>query len=488
MKSKLEMINKAAKTQLTEMLSAMSRAGNADMARRIDAMRFELNRQSDVGSMDVVNIDARIFKYVRELESDIVQGSYRVAEIRLGKLTEIIAKRAALCSTMSGTDLMTKAEQNARKKAIKLLEKSAAKNGFDLNAVSVPVGELYTDSDVYDIMIAQLQDDNERIERELAEMKERQYANPNDAFLQSQITNLQVKLSGMQQKMRIMCDESNRSVYISAMQSVTDADKLAIANRRMSEEQFKTVQTNYAETMQRRNAETQGVMGDIGRFIENGSNAAIGASAEIYDGATSSAIFQSGNVASEKSCAKLYADINPIVRALERSRGIYASKLDELDKKSQSIAKELRSMLAKRKDMSAEDRLVFDGKIDSLRSERLSVMTAIEKYRQVQAINDDKMKLAKDLQQQMEINKVEAETSRLAGSLVQDWEQIAMELNKYVRSGNAELERMADANAVASSEEIEFRSATGTRGANAKIIENDDDKYAELERELGMSD
>ena len=84
MKSKLEMINKAAKTQLTEMLSAMSRAGNADMARRIDAMRFELNRQSDVGSMDVVNIDARIFKYVRELESDIVQGSYRVAEIRLG--------------------------------------------------------------------------------------------------------------------------------------------------------------------------------------------------------------------------------------------------------------------------------------------------------------------------------------------------------------------------------------------------------------------
>lgn len=478
---KFEAINNAAKMQLTEKLAAISALGNVEFIRKLEAVRNDLNRQSAVESKDVLDIDARLFKYLTELEKDIRQGSYRVADIRLKKIALLMTERGSLCSASGSSVLMTKADAKARAKAMKLMVKSAQKGGFDLNSESVSITELYSDGDLYEIMTAQMQDECERIKQEIADYENKMFAAPGDMFVKSKLDNARLALSGIQQKMKIVCDESQRNNYIAAMQSVNEADKAAIAARSVSDEQLKAVQAGYNEVMRRRENDSARLGSDINSFINNGEGFVSG-SVSVQDfGAAKSAVR-----ASTQSFSQLYSSIDTTVRALERNRDIYAAKLDEWGKKLKTVDKELLSLLEKRKDMTASERLILDGKIDSLNSERNSIVTSIKKYRQIQAVNDDRTKLAKDLQQQMEINKVEAEAGRLSGAEFQDWEQVALDLNKYVRSGNEELERMADANAVASSEDIDMHSATGTRLADTETIDSDDNKYARLERELGM--
>lgn len=471
---KISKLNSNQKQLILERLIPLSRSAyvNADTARSLESIRLELNNQPNTDSPEVFEIGTKIFKYVNELGNDITEKSYRVADIRINKITQLLAILRTKCSGTESSQLMPKNELKERKKTLNKMLKDLKKKKQDIDSIPVPISNLYSDEEFYIVLVAQLQDQFDILSSEIAELSEKLYAAPSDKFIETKLKGKQIKLSSIQQNLQIMSDESNRANYVEAMKSVTEADKIAIANRTVSAEQLKNVQAEYNNVIRRRSEEKESYVDDISNFIDNGNVVMAGGTAQA--------------VTPAQQFSKLYSDIGPTVKALTRNVETFSNKISELDEKLKSVDRALYSALEKRKNLAPSQRLTFDGEIDNLNSERNSIVTAIKKYRQAQAVNRDKLTIATDLQNQMEIKKVEAEAGRLAGSIIQDWESAAMELKQYTSDKNEELERMADVNAVATSEEIQMNSATGTRWSDTMVIENDDDKYEVLERELGM--
>ena len=182
------------------------------------------------------------------------------------------------------------------------------------------------------------------------------------------------------------------------------------------------------------------------------------------------------------------ADIARMNSILEQSQEQYNEKLEEASAELASYDSALRPLLQKRQTASPSECLVLDGKIDQLNAKRNKVAHTVKRLRNAIAQLDEQLTLMGKVEFQQDLESMKDRIQQLTGGRYADVEGLSMYLKDSIAKENSELENLGVSNAVIDSEEINMNSYSGANSSVADMSnEKDEDKYAALERELGVA-
>lgn len=523
-KKKWENLNAQSKREFLSILERyVQRTNDNNVAAKLESAKGVLNEQGSSSSKEVVKLDIKIRQYLADLGKDIAAGSSGVV---LSKLDTIIAKlreRAPYC--MDNTSRMTKEDLKKQEEAEKLRARLAKKDA------SLSQEELYTPEQLIGFMLQEASDRLSALEKRRDEVFDILNARPKDSLALSEWNELKIKIKTAQQRVQMLSDERYRATLTQSMQSLTAEQKKLIAMRQVSDEQFDLLTRDYNKMLERQGEDKARTKQAAEDFL-NGGNAVHGTAQDPVQGTVSSAMDDPDFIemqrerggqaaaaparAAHSSSASAMDDpdflrmrqekmgasapdpgsssleetlecIDDIVLSLRKCEVLYGKKLEHSKYELQDLDMQLKQLLEKRRKATASDCLVLDGEIDRLYAERQNVKNAISRYRQEQAINTEKLTLATQLKTQRDLNAIRSRVRDIIGDRFANLEDYAMALRDSVQKGNEELERIGTVNAVANGVDIRTGTMTGREAqASAEFETKDEDKYAALERELGI--
>jgi hypothetical protein len=182
------------------------------------------------------------------------------------------------------------------------------------------------------------------------------------------------------------------------------------------------------------------------------------------------------------------ADINKMLSILQQSQDQYNDKLTQAESELKSYDMALRSKLTKRQSATPSECRILDGEIDQLKAKRATLVRTIQVWQNQAAQLSEQIAMMSKVEVQQDLEAMKNRIQQISGGRYADIEGLSMYLKDASIKENEELERVAVANAVADSEEIATRTMTGNNSDYMDTLNvKDEDKYAALERELGLA-
>lgn len=460
--------------------------GNAELATQLQNARNSLNNMGESHS-SLIQYDASIIRYLSQIAADISNQSYRVAQIRMDLVTKLISERKT--QTMSGPGtLAAKSELRAARLADKQLKKYEKKNPIEV-AQALTVDDLYNAEDMYAIQVASLQDALDKCSNDMKTLQTKFRANPRDNALANRINVLAQKMQGLQEQQSLYMDENVRNAYIQSMKNAPATNKQILAERPNSPEAEKLIMQEYDVFKQNRGNDAvlehmKNSQQGASQSFSAGTNVGAGASIGGFSAAPGFGAASANSIIDEVMREAEIEESKKKVKDLERAIEKIQDDMDTVNDDRNDVIRELKPLLERRKTATIADRQALDAKIDSLNSRLGSFTNKLKRLEQQQAEYNDKLSVLRDSLQQSEIN---AQSEKLVGNI--DVSDIAMRVNEETKRKNAELESAHDAVAVAQAEDIITGSMSGTNSANSNVdATHGDDKYADLEALLGLSE
>ena len=187
------------------------------------------------------------------------------------------------------------------------------------------------------------------------------------------------------------------------------------------------------------------------------------------------------------SSAAMAQDINKTKQSIQQSMDAYNDKMDDLSDDLADLNAQLKPLLLKRKNATPSECTILDGQIDQLNAKRNSVQYTIKRTRQALATLQEQMSLMDRLSTQQDLDATNAKIQQMTGGRFSDFEGLAMFLKDSVSRSNEQLEEIGTASMVADSEEINMNTFSGSSAVFSDTMGNkDEDRYADLERDLGL--
>lgn len=530
-KKKWENINAHSKREFLSILESYVQRASSQVIAKLESAKGILNEQGSSSSKELVKLDAEIRQQLLGLSEEITAGQDSAALIKLDDIIEKLHARAPHC--MDNSSFMTERD---RKKA----EKAETARRHVLGKSGVPTEDkLYSPDRLIEIMVAKANDQLKALKEEKDKLFSQLEADPEDRALLFNWDTIKLRIESKEQQLDMLQDAGYRAVLTDCVRKLTEEQKKLITTRGVTDEQFDLLMQDYGKMVEKQNADRARTEEAANAFYAGGQKQAAAAPAaqaatsrrsalddpeftamrEKKAGAASAAqaAAPSAQAAPSRRSAlddpafremqkKKYGSaaaapapaggdlaetlecIDDIIFSLRKSEKIYSAKIDQSQLELQDLDMQLKNLLLRRREATASDCLVLDGEIDSLYAKRKAVMNTISRFRQAKAINIEKEGIASQIKTQRDLQAINARAREMMGTGFANLEEYAMALRDAVQKGNEELERVGTANAVASGVDINMSTMSGRDAqASGEFEVKDEDKYRELEKELGIA-
>lgn len=464
-------INEYNRSKILQKIAELStNCSNSDLRAQLSAIRDNINSHMASSSPEVFMWDAKILRYLAAIQNDIQLHGWHVAEIRMESVMLALNMRSEH-GTGANDILLTRKDRKIQKRAEKELNTWYKKNSLDEAAASFTVDDLYQTNDLYRMQIAGLQDAILRDNEKIASLNKKLERNPYDRFILSEMDNVQEHINGIQDLLDAYGDERLSKTYLQNIGTYNSTKKQLIADRPYSEEATRVLFDEYNHLK-----ESKPVLPSDGR-----GRSTYGGSNRVENSSVGANPY-----AQQAKLKRELAEIKQAVTKLEQNEENFRQKLEDYAFELREVDAELKALLEKRRGLSSSQRLTFDGEIDSLNAKRNRILQSAKRINQARSINTDKLSLIASKKQQLEL----AESGELSGLNIGDFdfEQIALELRDAAEKGNEELEKIGTAYIVGNSVDIRSGAMSGTNQVDSESVgEFGDSKYADLEKELGLT-
>ena len=469
---------------------------NMALGSRLSAVYDAINNHSASPSPKMISYDAPILRYLQALHNDIIAKSYRVAAIRLEIIETIVGERSA-AEGSSGNPYASGKELRIIARSEKELDKWYKDN---MNKVisTFSIDELYKPEEIYRINIAGRQDLIDSETAKLEKLKAQLEQNPFDNSVISDMQITEEQINGLKEQISVFMNERMRDVYLQSLGNATATQKQLIVERSYSDEQAQIVMQEYKDfkkkvgqdpvlqfMLENRGGTTGAAnMGAVNQTSASSVNSIGMGGPQVMPGVSDNIAKLQQDAIERKNKQKELDDLKNSVRLLERNEERFQMALEVKDLEMREVDAQLAKLLGIRKTLTASQRLTTDGTIDSLNAKRNRIVNSINQINQARSINTEKLSLVSNKVGLMDVLSTGVVTDAVADY---DFEQMAIELKEAAERGNAELDRLGTAYLVSTSTEFRSGAMSGTNQVHSESLNGlDDDKYAELEKLLGI--
>ena len=497
-KKKIQKENEALKNRVTSLMATMmSQAGsNALITQKLKGLQDALSQQADSDKKEAFELLQKTGACLQKANELIVTGKYSQAGTYLDKSLEFVKQRAAHCG-------MTVMQVGTN--------------------VKVDFGDIEIEESNVEKLTRQLDEaqDAFNLVKEKVEILQKQIAkNPMDFASKAKLQQTNIEFKTIENKMINASNALTKELVRLGRKEEAEQIKENIQNQTVSDAQndiYKDVISEHAQDVQddmddigsyvNATAPSLGMQNDVSANLNSAFGANVGnssmASAAFGGTASAPTTFMGMNIgatATYGAGANPYggggnnsplgskADIARMNSILEQSQEQYDEKLKEASAELSNYDRILRPLLQKRQTASPSECLVLDGKIDQINAKRNKVAHTIKRLRNAIAQLDEQLTLMGRVEFQQDLEAMKGRIQQLTGGKYADIEGLSMYLKDSIAKENAELENLGVSNAVIDSEEINMNSYSGANSSVADMSNvKDEDKYAALERELGLS-
>ncbi len=379
-------------------------------------------------------------------------------------------------------------------------------------------GEIPSD-EIYKRMMAALQDQRRKMEGESKAKQRLLDHDSEDIIARSDLEVLRIRIANTKERIELFANERNRTAVVKAIDGLNKDFKQALAYQNTTDEEFELAlnQLNSLRTELKKRSR----MADDGtdEIIHGGetTHTAIQTSPRVYSSQTTASTYASrvsqqpvrttetaptmhsplnittpysgqkssvGEMSNEE-LEEAYAAAEGAIESLRSEKATIQEKMNHLQEQINKGSAALRELLTQRKQLPELSRLVLDMNIDDLNMQVTSCVAALKRF----ANEFAQLNQIEDVARKAYTERNVAELRNLynfANSFTSRIESVAMDIGTRIKEANEQLDHYATVAKVASQEEI----MTRPYGEDTTIVEkeniSDDDKYAALEKKLGM--
>lgn len=181
-------------------------------------------------------------------------------------------------------------------------------------------------------------------------------------------------------------------------------------------------------------------------------------------------------------------EIDDQIKTLKKKCNEMISKIDKAEVKLVDLDDELRNLLEDRKQASASERIGLDAKIDRVLTERENYQMQMKAYRQQHQKLSNYENMLSQLKNTQEIDKINRELDALTGTM-EDLDNITEQIYSSRERANASHKEVLEHKEMLNGALSEFDDSEKQNAEREKFSmdeEIDDNKYAEVEKELMM--
>ena len=501
------------KNIINTIASAATMCNDAKVVAGLNDIRAELQSHGQSDDKEVIKLDAQLNMLITQISQCIAKQQFSSAISLITKAKGIAVERRGHC-LLGGTK--TKAEMKEEAKAKKQQEKML--KGMEDVFEKTRLEELQEKQNA-------AQDELNKKQKELQDLYVRAQKNPNDYSIITQAQVVSDTIESLKGKISKLNAEIQRERVTTQIHTDVVENNNIIEGRTISDEQYQTdiedlnnqnIQT--AETMSNIEAGRQALKQGSNTYTNNPfanmntnanpfanmnagttnnpfanmetnanpfANMNTGANANPFATNTQAqANSPFGNVGSRE----MANDIQKTLREIEKGEERFNDMLDDCNDELKDLDMELIPLLKKRKTANASECLVLDGQIDQLNAKRNNIQHKIKRTRSALAKLTEQRSLIEKLSVQQDIAQTNAQINSITNGKFANLDDLAMYLRSEIEKSNEELEEVGTYNVVVDDAEININRLSGNSEVQVEGEVKDEERYAALEAELGMTE
>jgi len=476
-KKKLDAKSEMRKTLILNAIDNIMHSTDYSVTSELRGIYTEIKSHPNSLSNEIVYLDAKILSYLNEIENDVASKSNEVAAIRIKCLDNAVRLRGKV-SKGTSVSLMTAEEIKIRKATEKEIAKISKKKGYlNLEEINLKVGDKYTDNELFDIYLASMQDEVNKIRGELSEVEGKYAANPENQSLAIKQRTLRINLKAAEENLVNYGAESERETYLKALGKLNETQKERISKRTYSDAEAEVIKKEYVELKRKQASDP------IGEDIENFLSGTLGSDTAASFGVATDSGATSAKNPSKDEIVRQYNNIGNVLNSLKNTREKFQERIRELSQSMDENGKEALSLIELRKGYTAAQCKSIDPQIRSLKSEYVRMGNSIKQYEQQIIDLDNKISQANDMLERVNMHKTDSVGSNIGGKI--DWEKLATDLRDLTIQANETLDNSNTAYSVSTSVDINVESASSVGQLNAGITgEKNENEFSDFEAEL----
>ena len=496
-KNDMTKINETSKQQIISQLTTIMRNSRGEATAMLKDIQLEMQSHGASDSIEVAKRDALITKLLGEINAAVVKGQDALVVTKLRQVKTAVAERKINCT---GGGQLTKADAKAAKEQAKLAKK-LEKQGIKVEQ---------TRSESLEETIANETAKLADLQKTMEDLKARYQKNPNDRSIISQANTIKMQIQATKERINSYEVELQRENLTTSMQQTVEDNANLVQGRTVSDDQIEVLGASMDEANAARKQTMEQTQANMARFGQLNAFGNMGNPFEDSDSVSfanpfaddEGAVFGTGSTsqgtqqrqtqygsfnAGEMGTQAMSQDIAKTKQSIEQAMDAYNDKMDDLSDDLADLNAQLKPLLLKRKNATPSECIILDGQIDQLNAKRNSVQYTIKRTRQALATLQEQMSLMDRLSTQQDLDATNAKIQQMTGGRFADFEGLAMFLKDSVAKSNEQLEEIGTASMVADSEEINMNTFSGSSAVFSDTMGNkDEDRYADLERDLGL--
>ncbi len=498
-KSKLKKINEANKNIVLSMIQSDLRScENDDFRQKLYDLSSNIKNQSVGASAESFECFAKIYKYLLDIGSDLSKKYYRVADIRLGKLKTIVSDLGRLAAA-GDTSYLKKGDRKYEELAKKKMEKYMKKDAFEDVVANFKPEDLYTENEKIKLEQNALQDACDLEQRKYEALQAALEKNPYDQTIIADMQVCEQNIRSYTERLNTFGKERvHSSIENSLEKNKQDRERLISERTRSSDEtkmlinDYKNVKRDY-DNVTLTPEKLEEMLGDEGEETDvSKGTASRGAGAAHAAASAGSGSFLEGyeptgnpavdKIRQEHFLKKQHERLKEAIKQADRDVDRLQDKVQECDEELKEIDGELTPLLEERRGLSPTRRLALDSRIDVLYAKRNGKIREMKELNQRISI----LTSQRGVFTEMERKQTRKEQEKAGVFTLEEIRAMAQEVDKMVKDYNQQLEDANDAYIVAHSTDIEWGTAGGISQTESASDYSNDEKYFELEKELGL--
>lgn len=494
------------------LISKSIKLHNDKLSKTLSSIRSELNSLSPTASGKLLEIYYKTIRYLADLQKDLDQGFLSVADLRIEHVNSELSGIKNICDTAQSafaTKRTSKIDKQLEKEFKKLDEKYL-KTSADESINGINIEELYSDDDLFSIIIWQKQDEINKFDEKLQKLRERRgdELKNKEALLSeiSEVEDLKKTAKTILEKFAAVRKKGSVATF---MKSVGEATKKAMSMAGISDNDLQVLFDSYQNEMDDfqksediTNDIRSKVMGDSSGMKSGtafNSNPMGGKSSNFVN---SSNVGNARNVApatmqvySEDALLEMRDEVRINLKFYQKQRDKFQEKYDAANADLIAAKEQLLPLVVRLGELSAGNKMnpVYRSNEQGRLTQKVNILfkraKSLERYANAyqQQINNyiNKESLCEDADLVIELQLNDLSAQDIGGKFFSDLESVALWLKNDVANRNAEAEHINDLLNVARGEDYD----TSNLDTDVSTLFNDSvdgDKLQEIKKFLGL--
>ncbi len=355
-----------------------------------------------------------------------------------------------------------------------------------------PRVDLRSAAQIFENIIGRLQDELEREAEKLANKQDMLRRHPDNVLIQTQAKVIEVTISTIKKELELFQEKRLREVVLTAVDRLSKADKKALSLRNVTNEEFKVALDKFNDLVQKIERDRQITDGGIEQIMGTKAQEGVNKEATFTDNVIG--ITMEDRNAAQTEAAEIspedleeaYDDVEETIRKARKMKDAISKRMEYCQQQCDMGSEALRKMLIQRKSLPAINCEWLDTKIDELDMQISECMRDMKRFQNEYAQLNQIEAVARRAKAEKDAKKMK-EFYGFVNAFTSNIEKVAMDIGNSVKKANEELEKLATVAMVADETEILTRPSTA---ASRTVVESDErkdeDKYADLEKKLGL--